>query len=123
MQTTLGHVLLHVCDYRSGSTLYFPKMERYEADTQCLVVEEFDGTWLAQHQSNIQNGFENWLNLSVVSDVWDEVLETINYPDEQKQTEFLINAFNKELEKNGWLQQNINFIESKSKSKNYYPRN
>jgi ribonuclease HIII len=100
--TTLGHVLLHVYDYPLGATLYFQEMEKYEADTLCIVADEFNET---QHKLNIQNGFENWLNLSVVSDVCDEATETGS---------ILIDAFNENLEKDGWLRQNINFIENES---------
>jgi len=101
----LGEVLLHIYDFPFEAAIYLPDLVRYEADTQCIVGGGV-GDEASFHQTCLQYGFKNWLNVAVVSDTCDEVLQ---------QTEScLIAAFNEDCNKGGWLWNMMNYRQTES---------
>ncbi len=105
--TNLGYVLCHIYDIDSGAAVYFPTVERYEADTPCIVASATEHTGAEEaslHQACLDHGFKNWLNVAVVSDTCDNVSE---------QTEAcLIAAFNDDCREGGWLRKMMNHRKS-----------
>src|SRR5580765_8522074 len=95
----LGDVLVHIYDFSPGAAIYLPAVVRYEVDTPCLVGMDESGE--AFHQLCLQHGFKNWLNVAVVSDTCDDATQ---------QTEpCLIEAFNNDCQKDGWLWKMMNY--------------
>jgi len=107
--TSLGHVLSRIYDLDLGAGIYFPTVERYEADTPCIVASDPSNTaaeYASLHQACLDHGFKNWLNVAVVSDTCDAVSE---------QTEMsLIAAFNADCREGGWLRKMMNYRKSDS---------
>src|SRR5262245_50041496 len=76
--TRLGHVLRHIYDYDFLAAIYLPPVERYGADTPCIVASAATNTEADEaslHQACLDQGFKNWLNVAVVSDTCDAVSE------------------------------------------------
>jgi hypothetical protein len=102
--TTLGNVLLHIYDFDPGAGIYLPSVDKYEADTPCMISslvayseEEFE----SQHKDCLNKGFINWLNVAVVSDTCDEALQTESS---------LLAAFNNDCREGGWLWKMMNYL-------------
>lgn len=105
--TTLGYVLLHVYDFPFWGAIYLPKVERYEADTPCIVVAPPPSAEAEEprlHQDCLNRGFTNWLNVAVVSDVCDEV--------ERHTEDSLVTAFNENCREGGFLWREMNYRKS-----------
>src|SRR5690242_2590139 len=98
--TTLGHVLLHIYDFHLGAAIYLPEVVRYEVDTPCVVGGGLSDE-AAFHQTCLQQGFKNWLNVAVVSDTCDGV--------SQKNEASLIAAFSEDCQPGGWLSTMMNY--------------
>ena len=96
----LGDVLLHIYDFPFSEAVYLPEVTRYENDTQCVVGDGL-GDEASFHQTCVENGFKNWLNVAVVSDTYDEVPE--------KTESDLIAAFNEDCQEGGWLWKMMNY--------------
>lgn len=105
--TNLGHVLCHIYDFDFGAAIYFPTVERYEADTPCIVaLPDTEAEEASLHQACLDRGLKNWLNVAVVSDTCDDAAE---------QTEAcLIAAFNDDCRDGGWLRKMMNYRKSDS---------
>jgi len=106
--TTLGNVLSHIYENDFGGAIYLPTVEEYKADTPCIVAVPSTCTEAEEnllHQSCLDQGFTNWLNVAVVSDTCDSVLD----PTEVS----LITAFNVDCREGGWLRKMMNFREAK----------
>jgi hypothetical protein len=100
-KSNLGHVLCHIYDFPFGGAIYLPRVERYEANTPCIVAWEDNDAEAALHQSCLGEGFSNWLNVAVVSDTCDDAPE---------QTEAgLIAAFVEDCREGGWLWRMMNY--------------
>jgi hypothetical protein len=109
--TTLGDVLLHIYDFDLGGAIYFPDVEMYEVDTPCVVASSFTPTEAeGDHQSCMNKGFKNWLNVAVVSDTCDDVTTQTK--------EAFIAAFNEDCQEGGWLWKMKNWESPKSHSEN-----
>lgn len=109
--TTLGHVLLHIYDFDFGGAIYLQDTARYEIDTPCIVAWPTTYTEAeveSLHQTCLNYGFKNWLNIAVVSDTCDEVSE--------KTESCLIAAFTKDCREDGWLWKMMNYRKSDSSS-------
>jgi hypothetical protein len=102
----LGDVLLHIYDYPFEAAIYLPAVPSYYPDTPCVVGGGL-GDPASFHQTCLDNGFANWLNVAVVSDTCDEV------PD--KTVPALIAAFNADCKQDGWLQKMMNYRQSEAK--------
>ena len=100
----LGNVLLHIYDFPLEAAIYLPEVVRYEADTPCIVGWVDDEA--SFHQTCLQNGFKNWLNVAVVSDTCDDVSE--------KTESGLIAAFNADCQEGGWLWKMMNYLPTES---------
>jgi hypothetical protein len=99
---TLGKVLVQIYDFNSGAAIYLPSVEQYETDTPCLVAwPATDAEGEPLHQTCLQRGFKNWLNVAVVSDTCDAVSE--------KTETALIVAFNEDCREGGWLWKMMNY--------------
>ncbi len=96
----LGDVLLHIYDFPFEAAIYLPAVVRYEPDTPCLVGGGLDDA-ASFHATCLEHGFENWLNVAVVSDTCDEVLEGTEAA--------LIAAFNRDSQEDGWLWKMMNY--------------
>lgn len=105
----LGNVLSHIYDHDPGAGIYLPTVERYEAETPCIVASALTNSAdeeSALHQACLDRGFKNWLNVAVVSDTCDGVPE---------QTEAcLIAAFNDDCREGGWLWKMMNYRKTDS---------
>lgn len=102
-RTSLGHVLLHIYEFPFEGAIYLPDAGRYEAHTPCIVAWTGSGDEAFLHQTCLNDGFKNWLNVAVVSDTCDEASE---------QTEAcLIAAFNEDCGEGGWLWRMMNYRE------------
>jgi hypothetical protein len=99
----LGDVLLNIYEFPLEAAIYLAPTECYDADTACVVGGgASDPT--SFHQTCLDNGFTNWLNVAVVSDMYDEVKE--------KTAPLLIAAFNEDRRKGGWLWKMMNYRHS-----------
>lgn len=107
--TNLGHVLLNIYSFDAGGAIYLPAVERYEADTPCIVASSTKLTaadYALLHKTCLDYGFKNWLNVAVVSDTCDEV---------SPQSEVcLIAAFNDDCREGCWLGKMMNYWNSGS---------
>lgn len=107
--TNLEDVLRHIWDIEFWATIYFPAVERYTADTPCIVKSTTTNTEAEEtslHQACLDQGFNNWLNVAVVSDICEEVSE---------QTEAcLIAAFIDSCRDGGGLRKMMNYRRSNS---------
>src|SRR5262245_24534712 len=74
-KTNLGHVLRHIYEFPFEGAIYLQDVERYAADTPCIVAWAGDYDEAVLHQVCLSEGFKNWLNVAVVSDTCDEVSE------------------------------------------------
>src|SRR5262245_61200266 len=103
--TSLGQVLTQIYSFDPGAGIYLPNVERYESDTPCIVaVPTTDEDEESLHQSCLDHGFKNWLNVAVVSDTCDEA---------SQQTETcLIAAFSDDCREGGWLRKMMNYRNS-----------
>jgi hypothetical protein len=101
----LGDVLLHIYKFPFEAAIYLPQVVRYDADTPCVIGGSADDE-ATFHQSCLQNGFKNWLNVAVVSDTCDAVSE--------KTEPWLIAAFNEDCRDGGWLRKMMNYRKSDS---------
>jgi hypothetical protein len=61
----LGDVLEHIYDFPFEAAIYLPEVVRYEADTPCIVGGGVNDE-ASFHQSCLQIGYKNWLNVAVV---------------------------------------------------------
>jgi hypothetical protein len=96
----LGDVLLHIHDFPFDAAIYVPEVVRYQGDTPCVVGGGVSDE-ASFHQSCLQSGFKNWLNVAVVSDTCENVLE---------QTESgLVAVFNQDCQEGGWLWKMMNY--------------
>ena len=96
----LGDVLLHIYDFPFDAAIYLPEVVRYETDTPCIVGGGVNDD-ASFHQTCLENGFKNWLNVAVVSDTCDDVLD--------KTESGLIAAFNEDCHEGGWLRKMMNY--------------
>ena len=99
-------------DIDFGAAVYFPTVERYEADTPCIVASATTHTESEEaslHQTCLDHGFKNWLNIAVVSDTCDTVSE-------QNEASFIA-AFNEDCRGGGWLRKMMNYRSSDLSSK------
>ncbi len=107
--TNLGFVLCRIYEIDFGAAVYLPTVERYEADTPCILAVPTTYTEAEEsslHESCLNHGFKNWLNIAVVSDTCDAA---------QDQTEAsLIAAFNEDCREGGWLRKMMNYRKSGS---------
>ena len=101
----LGDVLLHIYDFPFEAAIYLPEAARYECDTPCVVGGALSNA-ASFHQACVQSGFENWLNVAVVSDTCDAVLE--------KTASGFIAAFNEDCQEGGWLWKMMNYRQPES---------
>jgi len=101
MKTTLGHVLLHIYDFPFEGAVCLPCVNRYEADTPCVVAWGSDVDEVALHQLCLIEGFKNWLNVAVISDTCDDAPG----PGEED----LITAFNEDCREGNWLWKMMNY--------------
>jgi hypothetical protein len=95
----LGDVLVHIYDLPFGSCIYLPRVDRYEVGTPCMAPgddQDDNALAIASHY-----GFENWLNVAVISDTYDEVRE--------KNPANLVVAFNADCRERGWLDRMMNY--------------
>jgi hypothetical protein len=102
--TNLGHVLLHIYDFDFEAGIYLPNVERYDADTPCIVASAATNTEAEEaslHQAYLDHGYKNWLNVAVVSDTCDDVSEQTKAR--------LITAFNEDCREGGWLHKMMNY--------------
>lgn len=104
IETTLGEVLPRIYDFDLGAGLYLPKVDRYEADTPCVIAvsathnEEEEQTL---HLECVRRGFANCLNLAVVSDTCDDVVT--------RTTDGYVTAFNQDCQEGRWLARMMNY--------------
>jgi hypothetical protein len=102
--TTLGYVLSHIYEIGFEAAIYLPTVEEYSADTPCIVAVPNSYTAAEEaslHQSCLDHGFKNWLNVAIVSDTCDSALD---------QTEAsLLAAFNADCRDGGWLRTMMNY--------------
>jgi hypothetical protein len=89
----LGEALLHIYSLPFESSIYLPKVARYEVDTPCVVSGVDDKP--SFHEVNLENGFVNWINVAVVSDSCDGAVE--------RTASHLVELFNKDCQEAGWL--------------------
>lgn len=100
IKLSLGDLLTKLPSLEYG-TIYFPKVEKYNADTPCVVSHIND------ENPNLVD--HNWIDMFVLLDVYDDS------PSKTKAA--LIKEFNKELEKDGFLDINLNFKDEIKKGK------
>jgi hypothetical protein len=96
----LGEVLLHIYDFPFDAAIYLPDVVQYSVDTPCIVgggVNDEDSF----HQTCLDHGFKNWLNVAVVSDTCDAV--------SQQSAPSLVAAFNEDCQAGGWLHKMLNY--------------
>jgi hypothetical protein len=90
----LGDVLLHIYDHPFEAAIYLPEIEEYKSDCPCVIgaaaADDFPS-----HQDCLSYGFKHWLNVAVVSDMYDSATE--------KTESGLIAQFNKDCQEGGWL--------------------
>jgi hypothetical protein len=96
----LGDVLLHIYEFPFEAAIYLPEVLRYDADTPCIVGGGLEDE-ASFHDTCLEKGFKNWLNVAVVSDTCDDV------PD--KTESGLIAAFNENCREGGWLRKMMNY--------------
>jgi hypothetical protein len=98
----LGDVVLHIYDFPFWGGIYLPSVRRYETDTPCIVAWTDNGEIEAViHQACLDQGFTNWLNVAVVSDICDEAPEQTGAA--------LIAAFNEGCREGGGLCSMMNY--------------
>jgi hypothetical protein len=117
--TTLGQVLLDIYSFDPGAAIYLPVVERYEAETPCLVAVPTTYTDEEKlHHTCLNRGFKNWLNVAVVSDTCDAVMEKIlSDPCDavlKNTVPCLIATFNDDCQEGGWLRKMMNYRHSDS---------
>lgn len=97
---TLGYVLFHIYDFDPVASIYLPEMERYWANTPCIVsAGEGD-----DHQDCLRRGFMAWFNVAAVSDTCDGVVT--------KTEDDFVAAFNNACQEGGWLWKVKNYWKS-----------
>jgi hypothetical protein len=96
----LGEVLLRIYDFSPSATIYLQEGTRYEPDSPC-VVEGGVNDETSIHDTCLQHGFKNWLNVAVVSDTCDSAVE--------KSEAGLIAEFNRDCQEGEWLWKMMNF--------------
>ncbi|WP_423838999.1 DUF7716 domain-containing protein [Symmachiella dynata] len=100
----LGFVLSHIYEFPRWCAVYLPTVDRYEADTQCIVAVPTTHSEAEEdklHHLCLAHGFKNWLNIAVISDTCDDAAD---------QTEpALIAAFNQDCREGEWLWRMMDF--------------
>jgi hypothetical protein len=96
----LGDVLLRIYDFPFDAAIYLPPAVPYNVDTLCIVGGGVDDA-NSFHQTCLDHGFTNWLNVAVVSDTCDAV--------SPKTAPALVAAFNDDCQAGGWLHKMLNY--------------
>jgi hypothetical protein len=88
--------------FRADGSIYLPALKDYKTDTPCIVAWAWlEDDWDSIHQTCLDQGFQNWLNIAVVRDTCDEVAEQIG--------DRLVAAFNEDCRDGGWLWKMMNY--------------